>query len=309
MKVAEQASAVVPLPERKPAALGGDSDSTGFGTTLAEVQERLLPGRKPTPPEPILPGRKPDAPVQTIADGILPGVKPQAPATTADRIKLASRQVANLSGHSFAAILSQATQESNLDASSRSRTSSAAGPFQFLERTWLGLVKRYGSAYGLGELADQIDNKNGLASCKNPEVRKKILDLRYDVDLSAGMAARYLAEGRERLSRNLGRPVSESESRIAYVMGVGGAAKLLRAAQSGDETPAADLLPAAAKANGPLFYDRSSGRALSATETVSRLTRHMETSQRELFAAIDRAAEKPVVLDGAPSPLSSFQSV
>lgn len=294
MKVVD--TAVVPLPERKPTPPGGAAGEAGrsFGATLAGVAGAVLPEVKPEPPP--------------VAAGPLPEVKPEAPESAVDGLRRAGRQVAGLSGHGMATILAQATQESGMNVNARSSTSTAAGPFQFLERTWLLLFQRYGSAYGLGDLARQVRVTNGVPSVKDPETRKRILDLRHDVDVSSGMAARYLSEGREKLSARLGRPVTETESRIAYVMGVAGATKLLRAAASGDATPAAELLPAAARANGPLFYNRADGRALSAREAVSRLARKMETDQRAMFAAIDKAAERPVVIDGS-SPLGSFRSV
>ncbi len=334
---------LAPLPERKPdvpAPSSVSSSSTGaasggsFQSALAEVQPvvrgRLANGQKVPP----LPATKPEAPIQ-LADGTRvpfparkPDAAPGAAATTtaasgtqstvigaalanspaAGRVVLAAQQVAGLSGHSFTAILAQATQESGLDPAARNRSSSAAGPFQFLERTWLDLFRRHGSAYGQGELASAIQSRNGIPSVKDPAVRRQILALRHDVDLSAGMAARYLSEGRDRLEERLKRPVSETESRIAYVLGVGGAAKLLRAAESSPRAAAAELLPAAARSNRGLFYDRATGRALTASETVARLTRRMDTDQKEMFERIAQAAEPRVRLDGGPSPLSSFQS-
>lgn len=312
----------VPLPGMKPARVLPSVKPEVPASVLANAAP--LPGSKPAA---VLPGLKPDVSASLLAEAPTPEAKGApsvatlvaaevkagavaAASSTEDRVRQASRQVAGISGHSYAAILAQATQESGLDPMSRSRNSTAAGPFQFLERTWLGLFQRYGAAYGQGDLARQVEVRNGIPQVKDPAVRKKILDLRHDIDLSAGMAARYLAEGRDRLQRNLGRPVTEAESRIAYVMGVGGASKLIRAASAGDSTPAAELLPGAAKANGPLFYDRASGRALSAQETVARLTRRMEHEQRGLFAAIDKAASRPVVLDGkSDGPLGAFQSV
>jgi len=294
MKVVDTAS--VPLPERKPPPPGGATGDAGggFGATLAEVGDVILPEVKPEPPP--------------VAAGPLPQIKPEPPESAIDGLRRAGRQVAGLSGHGMATILAQATQESGMNVNARSSTSTAAGPFQFLERTWLLLFQRYGSAYGLGDLAKQVNVRNGVPTVKDPAVRKKILDLRHDVDVSSGMAARYLSEGRAKLSSRLGRQATETESRIAYVMGVAGATKLLRASAAGDATPAADLLPAAARANGPLFYNRADGRALTARETVSRLARKMETDQRAMFAAIDKAAERPVVIDGS-SPLASFRSV
>ncbi len=329
MKVAQPL--IVPIPERKPDAAGrsgadptadtGASFQASFQDVLANAQPlprgRLGNGQK----VPAAPARKPEAPIE-LADGTrvpFPARKPPSgegftPAgalagnPAAGRVVLAAQQVAGLSGHSFTAILAQATQESGLNPSARNRSSSAAGPFQFLERTWLDLFRRHGAAYGQGELASAIESRNGIPSVKDPATRRKILDLRQDVDLSAGMAARYLSEGRERLQSRLGRPVTETESRIAYVMGVGGAAKLIRAAESSPKATAADLLPAAAKSNRNVFYDRPTGRALTASETIARLTRRMETDQKEMFALIAQAAEPRQRLDGSPSPFSPFQS-
>ncbi|NUB16057.1 lytic transglycosylase domain-containing protein [Azospirillum brasilense] len=330
---------LAPIPERKPdvpAPLSSTGAASGgsFQSALADVQPvprgRLANGQKVPP----LPAAKPEAPIQ-LADGTrvpFPARKPEAVpgavatavaasgaqstvigaalanSPAAGQVVLAAQQVAGLSGHSFTAILAQATQESGLDPAARNRSSSAAGPFQFLERTWLDLFRRHGSAYGQGELAGAIQSRNGIPSVKDPAVRRQILALRHDVDLSAGMAARYLSEGRDRLEDRLKRPVSETESRIAYVLGVGGAAKLLRAAESSPRAAAAELLPAAARSNRGLFYDRASGRALTASETVARLTRRMDTDQKEMFERIAQAAEPRLRLDGGPSPLSSFQS-
>lgn len=331
MKVAQPP--IAPIPERKPDAAGrpgGESmaasgAASGAGASFQDVlaDAQPLPRGRLTNGQmiPAVPARKPEAPIE-LADGTrvpFPARKPQpgegfTPAgvlagnPAAGRVVLAAQQVAGLSGHSFTAILAQATQESGLNPSARNRSSSATGPFQFLERTWLDLFRRHGAAYGQGELAGSIESRNGIPSVKDPATRRKILDLRQDVDLSAGMAARYLSEGRDRLQSRLGRPVTETESRIAYVMGVGGAAKLIRAAESSPNATAADLLPAAAKSNRNLFYDRSSGRALTASETIARLTRRMETDQKEMFALIAQAAEPRRRLDGSPSPFSAFQS-
>ncbi len=299
---------VVPLPTTKPPAVKPEAPVLLADSAPAD-------GEAAAPRAP-LPGLKPAAP--TVAQGPTPSSKKVAETVravnsddpTATRVLVASQQVAGLSGHSFTAILAQATQESGLDSAAKNRHSSAAGPFQFLESTWLDLFRRHGAAYGQGELASHIQVRNGVSSVKDPAIRRQILELRHDVDLSAGMAARYLSEGREALENRLGRPASESESRMAYVLGSGGAAKLIRAAESSPGAVAADLLPSAAKANHNLFHDRSTGRALSAAETVSRLTRRMEIDQREMFSAIGKALEQPRRLEeGGASPLNPYQAV
>jgi hypothetical protein len=270
-----------------------------------------VPGRKPpvvqaTAP---LPGRRPPAP-DAVAAAPVPGRKPEPPAggaaparagvpTDAERLGEAIRSVAGLSGHSFQTLLAQATQESGLDPRARSRTSSAAGPFQFLERTWLDMIRRHGAAYGLGELARAVTVKDGIPVVADAAVRARILALREDPHLSAGMAARHLAEGREALSRRLGRPVSEIESRMAYVMGVSGAAKLITAAERTPEVPASELLPKAAKANRSLFHD-AGGRPLPVREMVVRLARRMEEDALRLGALAGSGTPEPPRRDDAP---------
>ena len=328
MKIIQQA---VPLPERKP-----DVPATNTAADDSGAFQRALSASNSAPRKlPPLPAAKPVIPGLTMAladdastDATaarqptppLPGHKPlpnlgqagklvlaSADSEDAANIIRASQQVAGLSGHSFASLLAQATQESGLNASVRNKTSSAAGPFQILERTWLDLFRRHGAAYGHGEVASKIQSRNGIPSVADPAVRRQILDLRHDVDISAGMAARYLAEGRERLEKRLNRPVTEAESRLAYVMGVGGASKLIRASDSGSKVAASELLPSAAKANKSLFHDRSSGRALTAAEVVTRMTRRMEADQKDMFALMARAADPRQRLDDHSSPMGAFQ--
>lgn len=277
-----------------------------------------LPGHKPASmPEPRapLPARKPGAEVVLAAGMPLPGRKPAVgtqtasavpaagtagPADPAARVGEAIRAVAGLSGHSFSTLLAQASQESGLDPKARSWTSSAAGPFQFVERTWLDMVRRHGASYGLGDLARQIAVKDGVPVVKDPAVKRHILDLREDPHVSAGMAARHLAEGREALSRRLKRPVSEIESRIAYVMGAGGAARLIQAATSSPDTPARDLLPQAARANRNLFHD-DAGRALGARDMIARLSKRMQSDELRLGSLEAPPAEAPARRDDAPA--------
>ncbi|QQP88430.1 lytic transglycosylase domain-containing protein [Skermanella sp. TT6] len=266
------------------------------------VDQRLppVPGKKPSVPgaawQPPVPARKPGgegfAAAVERAGVPLPGRKPAdvPPASVAGGpVVDAIRSVAGLSGHSFASLLSQAQQESGLDPKARNRKSSATGPFQFIERTWLDLVRRHGSAFGLGEVAKQIKVVDGAPTVGDAAARRKILALREDPNLSAGMAARYLGEGKERLGKLLGRPASTIESRIAYIMGPNGAARLINAAEKTPGKLARDLLPSAAAANRNLFHDRS-GHALTASDMLNRLTRRMQADEKR-FAALEDAPD------------------
>lgn len=252
-----------------------------------------LPVKKPAVPgttwqQPV-PARKPGADfASTLAatENPVPGRKPAAAAASGEEPVIgAIRSVAGLSGHSFAALMSQADQESGLDVKARNRKSTATGPFQFIERTWLDLVRRHGSSFGLGDTANKITMVNGAPTVRDPALRKQILALREDPNISAGMAARYLSEGKERLGKMLGRPASAIEGRIAYIMGPNGAARLISAAEKTPGAAARDVLPSAAAANRNLFHDKR-GHALSAADVVNRLTRRM-TADQDRFAQLE----------------------
>src|SRR5260370_511366 len=81
-----------------------------------------------------------------------------------------------------------AMRESKLDAQAKSRNSSASGLFQFIDQTWLGLVKQYGERYGLGSYAGAIQkNGNGQYVVTSDDTKRAILALRQDPELSAVM--------------------------------------------------------------------------------------------------------------------------
>jgi hypothetical protein len=69
---------------------------------------------------------------------------------TAASIAGAIRRAAAATGASFDYLLAAAKVESNLDPEARARRSSATGLFQFIEQTWLAMLKSAGPAYGYG---------------------------------------------------------------------------------------------------------------------------------------------------------------
>src|SRR5215472_19169434 len=71
-------------------------------------------------------------------------------------IVTALKNAAAATGSDFHYLLGTAIRESSLRANAQSSTSSAGGLFQFVDQTWLGLVKNHGAKYGLGSLAQAI---------------------------------------------------------------------------------------------------------------------------------------------------------
>ena len=150
-----------------------------------------------------------------------------------DRLAQAIRTASSASGTPFAYLLATALRESSLDPGARAATSSATGLFQFIESTWLDMVRRHGAAHGLGAQAAAL--RNGA----NAETRREILALRRDPEIAARMAGELARENALTLQTRLGRPPSAGELYAAHVMGSGGALRLIEAAAQGAPRAAA----------------------------------------------------------------------
>lgn len=122
--------------------------------------------------------------------------------------------------------------------------------YQFVESTWLEMVENHGADVGLGRYADALKADN-----LGPGLEQEILDLRRDPKVAAFMAGAYAEQNRRYLETELAREVDNVDQYLAHFLGPSGAATFLEALATAPETPAADLLPAAAQANRGVFYD------------------------------------------------------
>ncbi len=164
-------------------------------------------------------------------------------------------QAAAATGSDFDYLLSTATRESSLKPQAKATASSAAGLFQFVGQTWLGLVKQYGAKYGLGSYADRITrNGDGSYRVDNSADRRAILALRNDPQISAYMAGEYAKATRSQLQASLGRNVNNGELYAAHFLGEGAACRLIRMNSSNPNACAAAEFPEAAQANRSIFY-------------------------------------------------------
>lgn len=197
-------------------------------------------------------------------------VKNLSPRTEAAQ---AIARAAKATGADFAFLLKTAAKESNFNPAARARTSSAAGMFQFIEQTWLTMVERYGARHGLGEAAALIERgRNGQATVRDADLRKQILDLRYDPDLSARLAAEFAQENARYMESRIGRTPNAGELYAAHFLGAQGAVELVRAVERTPDSSAARLFPAAAAANRSVFFDKS-GAPRSAADLLAFLSR------------------------------------
>ena len=111
-----------------------------------------------------------------------------------DRVTAAIRLASAQTGVQFGYLLNQARLESGLNPNARARTSSATGLFQFIDQTWLGMVRRHGAEHGLGWAAAQVrQGPNGRYYVADPALRRQILDLRRQPEAASAMSAAYSA--------------------------------------------------------------------------------------------------------------------
>src|SRR3954463_9224696 len=92
----------------------------------------------------------------------------------------ALQKAAAATGSDFHYLLGTAMRESSLKPAAQSSTSSAAGLFQFIDQTWLGLVKEHGARHGLGNYAAAISKDSDGRYHADTGARASILALRKD---------------------------------------------------------------------------------------------------------------------------------
>ncbi|MBS0281176.1 MAG: lytic transglycosylase domain-containing protein, partial [Proteobacteria bacterium] len=178
----------------------------------------------------------------------------------------ALKNAAAATGSDFHYLLGTAMRESSLKANAQSSTSSAAGLFQFIDQTWLGLVKTHGAKYGLGSLAGAISTTpDGRYHAASDADRQTILALKKDPQVSALMAGEYARSTQGAMEANLGRQVCGGELYAAHFLGADAACKLIRTSQTAPSTNAAQIFPQAAGANRSVFF-HADGTAKSVRE-------------------------------------------
>ena len=183
----------------------------------------------------------------------------EATNATANRtdVLAALKQASAATGTDFNYLLDTATRESGLKCSAKASTSSASGLFQFVEQTWLGLIKQHGAQYGLGSYAGQISqSSDGRYRVDNASDRSAILSLRNDPQVASLMEGEFANQCRSNLEGALGRNVCNGELYAAHFLGTAQATKLIRMAKSQPDANAAKAFPAEAHANQNVFYNR-----------------------------------------------------
>ncbi|GLS42213.1 transglycosylase SLT domain-containing protein [Methylobacterium brachythecii] len=155
-------------------------------------------------------------------------------------------------------LMAIADKESSFKTEVQAQTSSASGLYQFIESTWIGVVRDFGPRYGLAQEAAT------LAGGATRAQRTAILDMRRDPYLSAVFAAEMLKRDSLRIAARIGRNLTGGEVYLVHFLGPDGAERMISEVSRRPDTVAANLLPKPAAANKPIFY--GGGKSLSVSE-------------------------------------------
>lgn len=211
------------------------------------------------------------------------------------------RQAADATGISFDYLMRTAKRESGLNPAAKAQSSSATGLFQFIEQTWLGLVKKEGANHGLAAEAEAIQqDRSGRYVVPDEAQRKQILNLRKDPALASTFAGVFTQKNRDVLKGQLNREPNSAELYMAHFLGVNGASELIGLAQANPTQSAASAFPDAASANRSIFFD-GKGRARTVREVYARLSSFHTGGEAEAAPATAVAAAQPMAAAEAPA--------
>jgi hypothetical protein len=173
-------------------------------------------------------------------------------------------------------MMALADKESSLLPDNKARTSSAEGLFQFIESTWLEVLRRYGPKHGYAAEAEAIQIIQGRPVVSDSDERERILNLRRDPYLSASMAGEMITTHRQILAGKIARDPSFAELYMAHFLGLNGASRFVALLSDTPDKSASEAFPRAAKANRSLFFDkkeaaRAKAKALSVAEVQGRV--------------------------------------
>lgn len=166
-------------------------------------------------------------------------------------------------GVDFDYLVQTAMRESSLDPRARAATSSATGLFQFLDQTWLEVMKSDGGRLGYAHYANAIEQlPDGDLTIRDAKLRAEVLKLREEPQVAADLAAAFTRNNGAYLERQFGRMPSPGELYIAHFLGARGAEKLFNAGLENPDQIAAKLFPRQAKANRSIFFEGGEARTI-----------------------------------------------
>ncbi|MFL5053345.1 MAG: lytic transglycosylase domain-containing protein [Xanthobacteraceae bacterium] len=227
---------------------------------------------------------------------LIPNVQPSIATVTG-----AIRKAAQSTGANFDYLLTTAKVESNLDPNSTISTSTATGLFQFLDQTWLGVMKTAGRAFGFERYADAISQTgSGRYVVEDAALRDEMMKLRRDPAANATMGGVITQQNAAVLASRIGRKPTEGELYVAHFFGPHAAARVIQLAASEPNSDAVVLFPEAARANRSVFYDRQ-GNARTIAGVRDELVRRYQVAKARM---VPSAAPTTVAAPSPTAPVS-----
>ncbi len=172
-------------------------------------------------------------------------------------IKTASQKT----GVSFDYLMDQAQAESSFQPEIQSKTSSATGLYQFINSTWMNMLEKHGSKYGIN----------------TEKTKDELLELRKNPQIASLMAAEFAKENANHLQNTVGGQIGETDLYLAHFLGAGGAEKFLKNWRDNPMQSANELFPQAAKANKNVFYNQKTGQARSLDDVYQFFAQKFDT--------------------------------
>lgn len=152
--------------------------------------------------------------------------------------------------------------ESGFNWQVKAGTSSATGLFQFINSTWQTMLKKYGAKYGIPMNTQPTDPR-----------------------ASALMGAEFIKENAMAL-KGVKSQLTDTDLYLAHFLGAGGAKKLLSANPNAD---AVQLMPDAARANAPIFYN--GGQPRTVAQVYAEINRRVRTAGSKFGLGSDDGSE------------------
>ncbi len=159
-------------------------------------------------------------------------------------------------------LFAEAQAESNFDPNARANSSSASGLFQFVRKTWAGMVSKYGRKYDIG-----------MGDIMNPRA-------------NAIMGALLLKQNQDYLARH-GVAPNAGNTYLAHFMGAAGAVAFIRAMQQNPNADAAKAFPKQAASNPSIF--RRNGQDATLAQVYAQMTGDPRKVSTAKAAAYDKA--------------------
>ncbi len=198
----------------------------------------------------------------------------------------ALQSASSKTGVDFSYLVQKAGMESNFNPSAKAKTSSAEGLFQFIDNTWLSMVKKHGAKHGMAKEAELIQqSKNGKFFIPDQKVENAVLDMRNDPKKASTMAAELAKSNENYLKHHIPGYSSQSADDkktnmyLAHFMGAGGATKFINAMNKNPDQAAASTFKSAARANKNVFFEKN-GQEKSLEDVYAFFDKKMNGKQR-----------------------------